>query len=301
VLKSLIREAKRNDLVVGGLELSPTYLSILAAKFAGRPFLPVVHNVLSRHIPHSPLAFIHFPLCKTVYRHSNQIIAVSRAVAEDLNRHFGIAKEKLRVIFNPVNIRQVQSMAAAEPDGVSNSSNYLVAVGRLDRQKGFDVLLKAFSKLDAKVRPDLIILGKGPEREKLEGLVKALQLERWVRLPGFTKNPYSVMSRARAFVFPSRYEGFGIALLEAMACGTPVVASQLPPVEEVCGKEGAVYFPPGDEEALARAITRVLTDEALRKRLINAGFKRIEEFDLARVGKKYAEIFNLLSSQRAKR
>ncbi len=292
VLNSLILQAKTSDLVVGGLELSPTYVSFLTAKLAGRPFLSIVHSVLSEHITYSPLSFIHFPLCKNIYKNCNQIIAVSNSVGNDLYKHFGIKEKKLKIILNPINIKYVQEMALAEPDLNLNKNNYLVSVGRLSRQKGFDILIKAFSKMAPETRPDLIILGEGSERASLSNLIKRLGLSKWVYMPGFIKNPYSIISRARAFVFPSRYEGFGIALLEAMACGIPIVASQISPIEEVCGKDGAIYFPPGNEEALSQAIVKISKDNTLRKNLIDIGLKRAKKLDIEKVAEKYREIFN---------
>lgn len=153
-------------------------------------------------------------------------------------------------------------------------NNILTAVGRLTRQKGFDLLLEAFAKIASK-HPEwkLVIWGEGDDRKELEALRDALGLRDRVELPGVTERPGLWVETADVFVLSSRYEGWGIALLEAMAAGVPVVsfACEWGPTDMVKHGEDGILVSSGDVNALADALANVLGDGALRTRLaVNA-------------------------------
>ncbi|MBB4186305.1 glycosyltransferase family 4 protein [Sinorhizobium terangae] len=148
--------------------------------------------------------------------------------------------------------------------------NILTAVGRLTRQKGFDLLLEAFSKVAAS-HPEwkLVIWGEGDQRRSLEALRDALGLQERVEMPGLTKRPGLWIENADVFVLSSRYEGWGIVLLEAMAAGLPVVSYECdwgPRAMITHGSDG-ILVPREDVEALAESLERVMADRDLRERL----------------------------------
>jgi glycosyltransferase involved in cell wall biosynthesis len=148
--------------------------------------------------------------------------------------------------------------------------NILAAVGRLTRQKGFDLLLEAFSKVSTS-HPEwkLVIWGEGEERRSLEALRDALGLQERVEMPGLTQRPGLWIENADIFVLSSRYEGWGIVLLEAMAAGLPVVSYECdwgPGVMITHGSDG-ILVPREDVEALAKALEKVMADRGLRERL----------------------------------
>ncbi|MCA1439302.1 glycosyltransferase family 4 protein [Ensifer sp. IC4062] len=149
-------------------------------------------------------------------------------------------------------------------------NNILTAVGRLTRQKGFDLLLEAFAKIASK-RPEwkLVIWGEGNARKELEALRDALGLTDRVEMPGVTERSGLWLETADVFVLSSRYEGWGIALLEAMAAGVPVVsfACEWGPTDMVRHGEDGILVSSGDVNALAEALANVLGDGALRMRL----------------------------------
>ncbi len=166
-----------------------------------------------------------------IYKKANAIVAVSSGVANDL-RDFGrLPEAKMRVINNPVYNDEIQRRASESIDHPwlrEGEKPFFLAVGRLSEQKGFDVLLRAFSAVRKYVDCRLIILGDGEDREMLERIAVEGGARDDISLPGFSANPYAFMARAAAFVLSSRWEGFPNALVEAMACGAPIIATDCP-------------------------------------------------------------------------
>lgn len=202
---------------------------------------------------------------RLLYRRADGIIAVSQAVADDLVASTGLDPGAVTVIGNPVVLpdpQAVADMTADHPFLAGFEPPLLVAVGRLSREKGFDVLIKAHALLRPRRPMGLLILGEGPERPYLEELVKELGSGDLVDLPGFVKEPLAYIARASALVMPSRIEGFGNALVEAMACGVPVVATECSggPTEILDGGRFGPLAVADDPAALAGAIEQVLTD-----------------------------------------
>lgn len=193
------------------------------------------------------------------------VIAPSEGVADDMARVLRLPRERIRIIPNPVADPELE-VRAAEPCGhpwlVGNDDPVLLAVGRLTRQKGFDTLLAAFAEVRRASRARLIILGEGESRSALEALRAELQLDEEVDLPGFVPNPYPYMVRAATFVLPSRWEGFPNALVEAMALGTPVVATDCPSGPREILRDGhyGPLVPVDSPHALAQAILATLAD-----------------------------------------
>lgn len=143
-------------------------------------------------------------------------------------------------------------------------------MGRLAPEKGFDLLLEAYARI-AGSHPgwSLTILGEGPERRRLESIVRAFGLAGRVSMPGRIEDPQGQLADAHAFALPSRYEGFPNALLEAMACGLPVVAFDCPsgPAEIVTHDRSGLLVPAGDVSGFATALSRVMGSAADRVRL----------------------------------
>lgn len=152
----------------------------------------------------------------------------------------------------------------------NSDAHLIVAMGRLDPQKGFDLLIEAFSKIAADF-PDwkIRILGEGAQRPSLEQLIRDRQLEDRVQLAGWISDPLSVLSEAGFFVLSSRYEGFPNSLLEAMACGLPVVSFDCNdgPGQIIRHEVDGLLVPDQDVAALAEALARLISDPTLRQRL----------------------------------
>jgi glycosyltransferase involved in cell wall biosynthesis len=197
------------------------------------------------------------------YRAADQVVAVSGGVAADLARFGRLPDGKIRVIHNPVfdpNIEVMSQAPSDHPFFQAGGPPIIVAAGRLHRQKGFDILLRAFAMARAQIDCRLVILGDGPERERLSAQAEASGLGYDIDMPGFCANPFALMARAGAFVLSSRWEGFPNALVEAMACGAPVIATDCPsgPREILQGGSIAPLVPVEDADALARALVATL-------------------------------------------
>jgi glycosyltransferase involved in cell wall biosynthesis len=225
-----------------------------------------------------------------IYRAADRVVAVSGGVADDLT-HFGrLPGGKVRVIHNPVFDPDIARLARAAPrhDWFEPGGPPIVlAAGRLHRQKGFDILLRAFAIARAQVDCRLVILGEGAERALLMRQAEQSGLGYDIDMPGFCENPFALMARAGAFVLSSRWEGFPNALVEAMACGAPVIATDCPsgPREILRGGEIAALVPVDDADALGRALTAALS----ARPDTSASRARAEGFSIAAAATQYLD------------
>ena len=207
------------------------------------------------------------------YPKADAIIAVSTGVAEDLNQETQLPLQAIKVIYNPVvtsELQQKKQEALNHPWFKENQPPVLLAVGRLSEQKDFTTLLNAFAIIRKKSECRLIILGEGEQRKQLEALVDHLQLNDDVQMPGFVKNPYAYMAQADVFILSSAWEGLVTVLIEALACGTPVVSTDCPSgSSEIleAGKYGRLV-PVGDARALAEAVITTMEENVDPNRLI---------------------------------
>lgn len=196
---------------------------------AARPFLPRGTRLIIReaNLPSLGLQAQPFPplfalAVRLLYPASDRIIASSRRMADELENRFRIPRARLAVLPNPVDVNAIRSRIQ-EVLYPAREGPRFVAAGSLDRQKGFDRLIEAMPSVTPDAR--LIILGDGPERVSLMNLAQRLGLADRVVFPGFQPNPWEWYAIADAFVMPSRWEGMPNAALEALACGTPVIAT----------------------------------------------------------------------------
>jgi glycosyltransferase involved in cell wall biosynthesis len=166
-------------------------------------------------------------------------------------------------------------------------------MGRLTPQKGFDVLLQAFALCQPEtLHWSLIILGEGEERGRLEALAARLGITSAVRLPGYVRDASRVLREGDLFVLPSRYEGFPNALLEAMACGLPVISTDCPsgPAEIVRHGVDGLLIPPEDVDALSIAMRQLIATPDDRRRLGSRAVEVVERFSLTNVRRSWDEL-----------
>jgi glycosyltransferase involved in cell wall biosynthesis len=167
----------------------------------------------------------HF-LYRLLYRAADRVVCQTKAMADDLEARSGVRDDQVRVLPNPIDADCIRRQRSDSDPHWSGPGPHLLAIGRLSPEKGFDLLLEAFSSLRIKYPvADLTVLGSGPEMAALRKMRRELQLEAFVRLVGFVSRPEAYFAGATLFVLPSRSEGLPNALLEAATGGLPIVAT----------------------------------------------------------------------------
>jgi glycosyltransferase involved in cell wall biosynthesis len=204
-------------------------------------------------------------LMRWAYCRADGVIAISGGVADDLSVQLEIARENIEVVYNPLDIDRAQALSRLEPTRIFSDEKghkLILGIGRLEEYKGFIHLIRAFAQVRSGFSVKLCILGEGPLRESLQAEIERLGLVNQIVLPGFVDNPFAVMRQANLFVLSSGFEGFGNVLVEAMACGTPIVSTACPsgPVEILENGKWGRLVPVGDIDALAAAMAATLDE-----------------------------------------
>lgn len=251
----------RPDVIVSGApEIS--FLILLL-----RPFLPRGTRVLVRQnsTVSNALNFGGVPrytrtLYRLLYPRAGAVICQSAAMADDLAREIGIAREKIAVLPNPVDLEGILAAQNVPAEWIGQGP-HLLAVGRLAPEKGFDLLIEALAEVRRKFPfADLTIAGSGREKGVLDAAIQNSRLGGAVRILESLENPYALFPGATVFVLSSRYEGMPNALLEAAAAGLPIVATPASGgvVEFLSGREGAWLATESSSKALADALILAL-------------------------------------------
>ena len=224
---------------------------------------------------------------RMVYPHASAVVVQTPEVKRWAERV--VPANIVYTIPNPVvaTQRRESTPAASAAHGMREGfAPQIVAMGRLHSDKGFDDLLRAFARANGAERGwRLLILGEGPERQRLETLSDTLGVAAAVSLPGRVKEPDNILRQSDLFVLSSRYEGFPNALLEAMAVGLPVIAADCPSGPRHIVRHGidGILVPPGDIDAMASAMVQVLGDERLRTALAARASEVFDRFGIDRV------------------
>jgi glycosyltransferase involved in cell wall biosynthesis len=207
--------------------------------------------------------------------------------------HLGIRRDKLVRIYNPVDVETVRGLAESTKMPYRGPGPHVMAMGRLQHEKAYDVLLRAFaSVLNALPQAKLTILGEGPLEALLKKQALELGIDQAVAFPGFQKNPWPYMKHADLFVLASRFEGMPNALLEALALGTPVVATDCPGGVREIHKSAReiVLVPPEDHVALAAAIVAALSKPVSGRSSAQQAAESLSDFDLQTVVREYSQL-----------
>lgn len=249
-----------------------------------------------------------------------KIVTVSAGLKNDLVSHYGVRNENITVIYNPVNINKIIDLSHEKiEDKLFDSRPVIITAGRLTKQKGYWHLIKAFSKVKKNIDCRLLILGKGEMEEDLKSLSAQMGYKDDIVFLGWQANPFKYFANASVFVLSSHYEGFGNVLVEAMACGCPVVSTDClsgpreiiaPKIKKsqllknfeisdfgilvpVCDKNflKSTIALSEEEDAMAQAITRLLTDKTLASEFSRKGIGRARDFDVHHAVAKYRQLF----------
>lgn len=208
-------------------------------------------------------------LVAKTYPRADAIVTVSSGVADDLSAVTGLPRDDIEVIYNPVVTPEVEEAAKQAVDHPWFGPGQLpvvLGIGRLAPKKDFPTLMRAFARVREHSPARLVILGDGPDREDLDRLARELEIEQDLSMPGFVDNPLSYLRAASVFVLSSRWEGLPTVLIEALYCGTPVIATDCPsgPREILSDGQYGVLVPIDDVEAIAAGIDRAIRGELPR-------------------------------------
>lgn len=271
-LPGLIRylRIEKPDVILSALEHA-NIVSLLARRISGVKTRVVIsiHNTVSSSLRKQKLQRARLlPLfMRWFYPWANQVVGVSEGVTEDFIKAVPcVSRHKVKVIYNPVVTDELLLKAEENLDHpwfAPEEPPVILGIGRLTEQKDFTTLIHAFKLLSQQCSARLMILGEGEEKPALESLVKQLGLEDRLSLPGFVNNPFQYMKKAAVFVLSSRWEGLPTVLIEAMACGTPVISTDCPngPKEILESGKWGKLVPVGDVEALSQAILASLNSK----------------------------------------
>lgn len=229
-------------------------------------------------------------------RRCKLVVAVSEATKRDIVQYLGCSPEKVKVIHNGFdaeffNVKNANGDEIWKHYGVRN---YILAVGPTYPHKNFEVLLRAYALLSDAVKEKYPLVIAGGMRKyiaTLKEIIDEYQLTRYVRFLGYvpTVQMPQLYGSARMLVFPSLYEGFGFPILEAMACGCPVIASNVSSIPEVCG-DSALMFDPANETELVGLMLKLIGSDGSREDLIEKGLQRAAKFSWDETGRKWIEL-----------
>ena len=261
-----------------------------------------IHLMFPQYLP-SKLAYVYAKASMWgATRKADRILTVSEASKRDILRFFDVKPEKVVVIYNAIDERFLAPADAGRMDLVRQRYQldhpFILYVGNIKPHKNVERLIDAFGRARSACPDDLKLVIIGDELSRYPALRQAVhrhKLDKQVRFLGF--QPQETLAAfyrlARAFVFPSLYEGFGLPPLEAMACGTPVVTSNVSSLPEVAGG-AALLVDPHDTDAIAEGIKRAVNDEDVRADLIARGLARARQFSwaqsVAKIHKIYMEV-----------
>jgi glycosyltransferase involved in cell wall biosynthesis len=296
--------AERPDVLLATMVDANIVAALASRLLAHRP--RVILRETNSHRARDDLGYLRRFGVRWTYRRADAVVALSHGVGRELMADYGLDAARVVTIHNPVDTEFWQRRAQAArkvgrpPWGpFGGDGRVLVAVGRLIRQKGFDLLLRALAQCKhAGQKARLVVVGEGPERGRLNALAHELGIADRVLMTGFVADPAAWYAHGDIFVLPSRWEGFGHVIVEALACGLPVIAFDCPygPVDILGDGAGGILVAPEDVGALAAVIDRVLGDQETCARLSSAAPGVADRFSRQRIAMKYARLIEAVAT-----
>ena len=272
----------------------PFFYGVLAGRLAGVP--AVVHSEHGRVFPEKPWRAL---AQRLLLRRVDAAFAVSEQLKSDLVRELRIPADRIEVLHNGVDIARFQRLPVRAPAGDAARVLVIGSVGRLAAVKNYALLLHAMARLPAAPACRLILIGEGPEKTALRQLAAQLGLEARVEFSGHREDVPQLLEQLDLFVLPSLSEGMSNTVLEAMAAGLPVLASDVGGNRElIASDQTGVLFPSGDVAALAGELLRLLGSPDLRARLGAAAARRARtEFSMEAMLDRYASLYRRVAGR----
>lgn len=281
-------------------------LAVLVSKLSGIPAFPTVHSTNpfeDRRSKWDPRVYLIKTVNALVYRLADRVVTVSREIKDIMQKTYALEESKVLVLKNGI----VPKDSVTDPGPIakefpgSRNRLKLIAVGRLVPLKCFDILIRAVAEVvNAGCDVLVLVVGEGEKRLSLEKLVRDLGVGRYVKLLGLRHDVIELMKDSDIFVIPSRYEGLSIAMIEAMACGLPVIASDAPGLRNcVNHEENGLLFPVHDYKALAERILILANDKMKRVKLSRGAKQSFErEYDMRNNIKPLDSLFRRYAAER---
>ena len=287
---------EKPDIVFSTLR-SVNFFIILGVKLSGiraKVIIRETNNHTASNIKNTP-----YQKCIDYsYRYADQIIALSKGVAKDIKRRSRVSSKKIKVIYNPVNLKLISQLKKKPISKkllrfFQGKHKYtIINVGHLEHQKGQDILIEAVSKLKSKINFQLLIIGHGTQKQYLEKKINETGLGGHVQLIGYVENPYNLMANSDLFVLSSRWEGFGHVLVEAMETNTPIISTNCRSgPSEIIKHNFDGILSKITSQSLANNITKLIKNQKKRKILIRNSKIKKKRFNDIHITKQYEEVF----------
>ncbi|MFC0398504.1 glycosyltransferase [Paraburkholderia rhizosphaerae] len=288
------RELVREHDVICDFDFSLRHL----AGHGGVPWFGVSHFSLATRLSRKSPRYIERRISQ--FRRYSAIAVLTPDMEREARQLFSAHPLRIMELPNVIDVDAIRREARAPIDD-RPAASYIASVARLDEgQKDHATLLRAYALLRecARVAPDLVLIGEGPDRPLLERLATELGITAHVHFMGFRANPFPYVRHAEMLVLSSRYEGLPMVLREAMAIGTPVLSTDCPtgPRDLLDGGRAGLLVPAGDAHALAHEMQRLLTDRALRKSLITNGLAKADTFAPNHANRRMLTLARMLSA-----
>jgi len=307
-LKKIVQE-NNIDIVVSFLGRS-NYINIMAKSAGHKAYISERVDPSQMH-SFGGTGIINKIFTKRLYKKADLIFTNSLGTKESLSRDFGVDSNKIKVIYNLIDLEKIQNLCHnnLEPEYQEIFKHpVIINIGRLTKQKGQEYLIRAFKQIreregnggltPASLRGSdprqakLVILGEGELEKDLKNLTEKLGLENDVFFLGWQKNPFRFLSRAKVFVLSSLWEGLPNTLIEALACGCPAVSTDCPsgPNEIIDNEKNGFLIPVKDEKALSQAIIKILRNPDLANQFSRGGEKKARDFSIENIINQYERI-----------
>jgi len=318
---SMLRKLKRD----GGYDACISFMdgSNFANILSGKKHCKVIvsERIMLSQCRTKPYTHFVFPMVKLLYPHADVVAAVSKECALDLKRNFGIPNDKLTAVYNGVDLPFIKEMADKKPAvELEEDCFYFLNIGRLLQQKGQWHLIRAFSRVSRSHKnARLMICGSGSDEAYLKKLAKECGVSKEVIFAGFCDNPYAIASRCDAYVSTSLFEGFSNVLIEAMACGLPIISvdfkssareilspdtsfehKQMKGIERaeyglITPQNSGIYREGSDpleesESALVKAMELMIKDDEVRKHYREKSLERAQQLSLENIAGEWLEL-----------
>lgn len=280
----------------------------LLACFLKKFFFPKTKLVISNrnNVRHVMSEKVSFPakivlrlVCGYFFRHADKIVCVSKGLAQDFKQFF-MLKQPVYAILDGIDIQKARLLGTYSIDRknrifFTKGKQTIISIGRLEVQKDFETLIKATQLVRKKIPTiQLLIIGDGSQKTKLNHLIKKLRLENSVFLLGWRGNVYPYLRRATTFVLSSKYEGFGYVLIEAMSQGTPVISTDSPfgPAEILSSGKYGILTPVKNPKVMADCILQILQNKKVQRYYATQSQKRASYFSQQAMLSHYKSLLN---------